>query len=133
MHSIKKRMIKFSIGYMVNPTLNGNKVLRNQVEQCLKYKLHSSTMSGIKNTTKKENICVIALVMFYENITTNPMKMFRVLSCVVYSVIENYVCINDLGCQYKKLSFICSDKIFADRSYNELLGIGITGVLMNTI
>ena len=90
-------------------------------------------MSGIKNTTKKENICVIALVMFYENITTNPMKMFRVLSCVVYSVIENYVCINDLGCQYKKLSFICSDKIFADRSYNELLGIGITGVLMNTI
>ena len=78
-----------------------------------------------KNATKKENTCVISLVMFYETRTTNPMKVLRVLSLIVYYFIYNHVCIDYLGCQYKKLSIICSDKIFEDRSYNELLGIGI--------
>ena len=64
--------------------------------------------------------------MFYDNRTTNPTKVFRVLSCVVYSVIENYVCIDYLGCKSKKLNIICSDKIFKDWRYKELPGIGIT-------
>ena len=42
----------------------------------------------------------------------NPMELFRVLSCVVYSIIANYVLIEYLGCQSKKLSGICTDKIF---------------------
>ena len=33
-------------------------------------------------------MCVIALVMFYETGTTNPMKVFRVLSFVVYYIID---------------------------------------------
>ena len=90
-------------------------------------------MSGIKDVSKKENMCIIALVMFYDNITTNPMKLFRVLGFVVYSVIENYVFIEYLGCQSKYLSLICFDNIFADRNYNELLGIGITEDVMNLI
>ena len=90
-------------------------------------------MSGIRNVLKKENMCVIALVIFYENRTNNTMKVFRVLSCVLYTVIENYVCIAYLCCQSKKLSLICSDKVFYDGSYNELLGIGIPEVLMNFI
>ena len=60
---------------------------------------HSSTKSGIKSVIKKENACVISLAKFYETRTTNPEKMFRVFSCVLYSVIENYVCIDYLGCQ----------------------------------
>ena len=59
---------------------------------------------------KRENICVITIAMFYENITTNTMKVFRVLSCVLYYVIDNYVYMDYLCCQYKKLSVICSDK-----------------------
>ena len=52
------------------------------------------------------------------------------LSFVVYYVIDNYVCIEHLGCKYKKLSVICYDKVFEDRSYNELIGIDIPEVLM---
>ena len=124
-NSTKKHTNQFSIGYMVSPTLNGNKVFRYRVEKCFKDFFYSSTMSGIKNVSKKDNTCVIAIVMFYENRKMDPMKVIRGLICVVYSVIDNYVCIDYLGCQYKKSSVICSDKIFADMSYNELLGIGI--------
>ena len=45
-------------------------------------------MAGIRNAPKN-NTCVIALVMYYENIKTDPMKVYRVLSCVIYSVIDN--------------------------------------------
>ena len=34
-------------------------------------------MSGIKNVLKEENMCVIALVMFYDNRTMNPMNFLR--------------------------------------------------------
>ena len=61
------------------------------------------------------------------------MKFFRVLSCVVYSFIDNYIWIEYLGCQSKKLSVISFDQIFDFISYNELLGIGIPDVLMNLI
>ena len=60
-------------------------------------------------------------------------KLFRVLSYVLYYVIENNVCINYLCCNSKTLSVISSDKIFKKASCNELLGIGITEVLMNLI
>ena len=46
---------------------------------------------------------------------------------------ENYVCIDYLGCQFKTISVICSDQIFAVMSYNQLLGIGIPEVLMNVV
>ena len=61
------------------------------------------------------------------------MKCFRFLSCVAYSVIDNYVCIDYLGCQSKKLSVMYYDKIYEARSYNESIRIGIPEVLMNII
>ena len=75
---------------------------------------------------RKNDTWVIALVMFYETKTKNPTKVYRVLSCVLYSVIENYVCIEYICFHSKTLSVIFSDKIFEEASYNELLGIGIT-------
>ena len=54
-----------------------------------------------KNEIKRENTCVISLVMFYENIIMNPIKVFRVLSCLVDYFMEKYVFIDDLGCQSK--------------------------------
>ena len=68
---------------------------------------------------------VIVIVMFYENRTTNPMKVFRTLSFVLDYVMDNYVCIDYLSFQSKKLSFVCYDKILTDMSYNEFIGIGI--------
>ena len=41
--------------------------------------------------------------MFYEN-RNNARKMFRVLICVMYIIIRNYVCIDYLGSEKLKLS-----------------------------
>ena len=114
-------MSQFAIVYMVKPTLHVNNSFRDQVETFLKEAFHSSTHSSIKHVKKNNNMCVIALVIFYETRATNLMKVFRVLSCVVYYVIENYFFIDYIGCQSKKLSIICSDKIFKDRSINNCL------------
>ena len=38
---------------MVKPTLNVNKVFREQVDKFLREKFHQSTMSGIINAMKK--------------------------------------------------------------------------------
>ena len=69
--------------------------------------------------------------MFYENRTTNQTNVLRMLSCALYCVIENYVCIDYHCCQSKTISDISSDKVFEDKSYNEFLGIFILEVLMN--
>ena len=44
--------------------------------------------------------------MFHEKIIKNPKKYFRVLSCVIYTILKNSVCIDYLACQLKKLSGI---------------------------
>ena len=82
---------------------------------------------------RKKHTWVIALVMFYETKTKPPTQVYMVLSCVLYSIIENYVCIDYICCHYKTLSVISYDKISEEASYNELLGIGIPEVLMNLI
>ena len=46
-------------------------------------------METIKYFLRKKNTCAMAIIMFYENIGFK--KVHRVLSCVVYSLIENYV------------------------------------------
>ena len=56
-----------------------------------------------------------------------------VLSCVPYSIKNNYVCIDYLCCQSKALSIISSDIIFEQTSHNIWLGIGIPEVLMNLV
>ena len=80
---------------------------------------------------RKKDTCIIPLVMFYE--TKKPTKVYRVLSCVLYSIIENYFFVDYLCCHSKRLSFISYDKISKEASYNELLGIGIPEVLIDFI
>ena len=41
--------------------------------------------------------------MFYET-RKNTKKSFKVLSCVIYTIINNYVCIDYLACEPKKSS-----------------------------
>ena len=64
------------------------------------------TQLFIKSTSAKKNTSVLALIIFYEIRSDNPKKYFRVLSCVIYTIIKNYVCIDYLACQSKKLSEI---------------------------
>ena len=42
---------------------------------------------------------VLALLMFHETRGGNSKKYFSVLSCVIYTIIKNYVCIDYLACQ----------------------------------
>ena len=45
--------------------------------------------------------------MFYETRHKSATEYFRVLSYVIYAIIENYVCIYYLACQIKELSVMC--------------------------
>ena len=69
-------------------------------------------METIKDCLSKNNTCVVALIMFYENNRLNTKQVYRVLSCVLYSIIKNYVCFNYLSCQSKTFSFISSKLTF---------------------
>ena len=53
------------------------------------------------------------------------------LSYVIYTTIENYLCIDDIAFQSKKLSVICMDRKYLRKRFNTLLGIGIPDFLMN--
>ena len=71
--------------------------------------------------------------MIYETRNKNVMKYFRLLICVIYTIIDNYVYIDYLDCQPKKLSFICMDGNYLRECFNELLGIGILDLLMDLL
>ena len=75
----------------------------------------------------------MALIIFYENNGGNTKKMYRVLSCVVYYLIYNYVCIDYLLFQSKTLSSISSKPTFEQTSFNILIGIGIPKMLLNLV
>ena len=59
------------------------------------------TQTFIKSKLEKKNTSVLSLIMFYETRVYNPKKYYRVLSCFIYTIIKNYVCIDYLSCQYK--------------------------------
>ena len=59
--------------------------------------------------------------------------MYRVLSCVNYTLIDNYVCIDYLSCQSKKLFDISNNSTFKETSFNLLLGIGIPELLLDLV
>ena len=111
MDTTEEHSNKFVIGCMIKPTIHVNNVFRDQVEKFLRATFHQNTMEGIRNIIRKKDTCVIALVIFYNTRTKNPIKVYGVLSCVLYCVIENYVCIDYLCCHYKILSFIAFYKI----------------------
>ena len=56
-----------------------------------------STNIHIGKILLKDNTRVLALVVFYENSKINARKFFRVLNCVIYTIIGKYVCIDYLG------------------------------------
>ena len=129
-YSTYEQMNQFGIGYIINPSLKINRVFREQVENFLRATFHENKMEIIRDAMKKKDICVIALVMFYETNRTKPKKVFRLLSCVLYYLIKNHICIDYLSCQSKTLSRISSNRISKQTSFNILLDFGIPEVLM---
>ena len=127
-----KTIHQFAIGCMINPSLKFNNVFITQVETFVGYYFSIRTMKNITNFLMKKNTSVMALIMIYENNEEIP-KKFRVLSCVVYNLIDNYVCIEYLSCQSKTLSKNLCNTTFKDTSFNILIGIGILELLLNLV
>ena len=132
-----QRINELSIGYMTNPTLYRKRAFKDQVKLCLKKIFGPDTNYHISRTLQKPNTRVLELVIFYESGKTIIRKLFRVLSCVIYTIIDKYVCIDYLGSEKSKLIDL---KIGCTRShkhnimdYNIILGIGIPDPLLNLL
>ena len=65
----------------------------------------------------------------------NANKMFRVFSCVIYIIINKYVCIDYLGSEKSKLSYlrlgVSGRYKYLDKNYDNVLGFGIPDLLLN--
>ena len=63
--------------------------------------------------------------------------MFRVLSCVIYTIIGKYICIDYLGSNKSKLSDLRLDVTgrykHYDTDYDNILGIGIPDLWLNLL
>ena len=55
------------------------------------------TQPFIKSTLEKTHTSVLESIIFYDTRPDN--KAYIVLSCVIYTTIRNYVCIDYLACQ----------------------------------
>ena len=130
----KYRINKFSIGYIINPTLNINKSFKEKVTKYMKTTFGAITKPHIRTILAKKNIIVLSLLMFYETIK-NPKKFFRVLSCFIYTIIINYVCIDYLSSESKKISelpfYYGGGFKHENKSHDKMLGIGIPDLLIN--
>ena len=93
------------------------------------------TYSSIKYYIKKYKSANISY--FYESGKTIIRKLLRVLSCVRYTIIEKYVCIDYLGTEKLKLSDLkigCTGSSKHNgMDYNNLLRIGIPDLLLNML
>ena len=80
---------------------------------------------------------MIALVIFYENRKTITRKMVRVFSCVIYTIIGKYVCIDYLSSEESKLCYlrlcVTGRKKHYDTDYDNVLGIGIPDLSLNLL
>ena len=130
-----QRINQFSFGYMMNPDLYRNKALKQQVKVCFRNTFGLDTTSRINTILMKKNTIVLALVIFYESGNINPRKMFKVLSCVIYTIIEKYVCIDYLGTEKKEIRDLNIGSTLSSKhdgmDYNNLFGIGIPDVLLD--
>ena len=92
-------------------------------------------MTHISKILLKPDTRVLALII--NLIEKNSNKMFRVLSCVIYTIIRNHVCIDYLGSDKEKLSDLLlgpsGSYKHLDKKYDNVLGFGIPDLLMNLL
>ena len=102
-YSTEKTINRFVIGYMINPSIHMNSIFREKIQTCLGCYLSIKTMKTIRDCMLKKNTSVMAPIMIYKTGGKDIRKVYIVLSCVVYTIIDNYVCIDYLLCQSKTL------------------------------
>ena len=137
MDQTSQRINEFSFVYMFNPILYTNKVFRDQVKACSKHTFGPDTNKHIHKIWIKQNTRVLELVVFNEPGNIIPREMFKVLICVVYIIIDRYVCIDYLGTEIKKISELricCTLKTKHEgMEYDNLFSIGIPDILLNIL
>ena len=92
----KERINDFSIGYMIKPKLNTNKVFKELVNNCMKTTFVAITRPNINKISTKKNARVLELLMFNET-RKHSKKAFKVLIFVIYTIISNHFCIDYLA------------------------------------
>ena len=121
---------------MLNPHLYMNKAFRDQMKTCLSNTFGADTNRHINKTLMNRYTRVLAF-FFNELGTFNPRNFFKVLSCVIYTIIDRYVCIDYLGTETKRISELklgCSLKTrHENKDYDNLFGIGIPDIFMNML
>ena len=85
-------------------------------------------MMPIRRVSRKENTCVISLLVFCEN---RKSAIFKLLSSVVYCIMENYICAYYL-CSPQTKAHV-SNELFENTTYNDISLIVIIELLMNII
>ena len=98
-----ERINEFSFAYMFNPTLHTKKVFKDQVKACLGNTFGADTNKHINNILLRHNTRVISLIVNYDHGSFSARKLFKVLSCVIYTIIDKYVCIDYLCTKEKKI------------------------------
>ena len=83
-----------------------------------------TSLNVLLKMLRKKKPCVLELIMFHETRHTKEGKYFRFLSFVIYTIIDNFVCIDYLDFQSKQLSEICVDGKYLVKDFNKFLGIG---------
>ena len=91
-----ERINEFSFAYMCNPTLYKHKFFKDQVKSCLGNTFGADTNKHINDILLRPNTIVIALIVNYEHGSFSTRIFFKVLSCVLYTIIDKYVCIDYL-------------------------------------
>ena len=132
-----ERINEFCFAYMLNPKLHKNKTFKDKAKTCLNNTFVADTKKQINKTLMNGDTRVLALLVFNEKGNFYRRKMFMVLSCVIYTIIDRYVCIDYLGTGTKKISELnlgCSLKTkHENKDYDNLFGIGIPDTFMNML
>ena len=132
-----KRINEFYFSYMCNPTLYRHKVFKEQLKLCLNNTFGADTNKQINVILKRPNTRVIALIIIYDHGRYSTIKMFKVLCCFVYTIIDKYVCIDYLCTENKRLSELkIGNSLISrheDKDYNNLFGVGIPDIVIKLV
>ena len=90
---------------MINPNLNVTKTFREQVDEFLKTIFGTITQPYIRATLSKNKTRVLTLLILNE--TRAEKLSYKVLSCVIYTMIKHYGCIYYLDFQSKNQLNAC--------------------------
>ena len=83
-YTTEKTIHQFVIGYMINPSLEFNKIFNTQVEKCLGYYVSIGTIKTIKKILMKKNISIMELIIIHENNGEIPFFKSVKLCCLYY-------------------------------------------------